>query len=75
MCFFKKKKRHLVYGNKFYKGELVNFRRKNQIEQDFGWIYDIHQDDNGKITYDIQIGGQCPAIVYDVDEDIIKVKL
>lgn len=73
MCFFKKKK-PVITGNKFFTGEQVYFRRPNRDEREFGWVWDIHQDKEGNITYDIQIGGQCPAVVYGISEDVMKSK-
>ena len=73
MCFFHKKaKEEIKINSKFHLKEEVLFRNKHN-ELTNGYIYQIHQLNENKTTYDIQIGGECPTIVYDVDEDkIIK---
>lgn len=64
MCFKRKKKE--IINSRFKMGELVNFRYKDELT--FGFIYKIKEDKDGSILYDIQIGGQCPAILYDIPE-------
>ena len=66
--FFKKKDRY-PEDAKYKKGDFVNFRRRGDLC--FGYIYDANKKDDGKITYTIQIGGQCPAFLYDWNEDDI----
>ncbi len=71
MCF--KKKNKYPINAKYQKSDLVTFRRRGDLS--FGWIYDAHLDENGKVLYTIQIGGQCPALIYDFkEEDIIGLK-
>ena len=37
------------------------------------YIYDIHQNSDGTITYDLQVGGECPVIYENVPEEkVIK---
>ena len=66
MLFFKKK---YPKEAKYQKKDFVNFRRRGELC--FGWIYDAKADKSGKITYTMQIGGQCPAFLYDFPEDDI----
>lgn len=69
---FKKKPKYPETA-KYKVGDLVNFRRRGDLC--FGYIYDAFVDSDGKITYTIQIGGQCPALIYDwKEEDIIGLK-
>ena len=70
--FFKKKDTY-PENAKYKKGDLVNFRRRDDLC--FGYIYEAFQREDGIITYTIQIGGQCPAFLYDWnEEDIIGLK-
>lgn len=75
MCLFKKKKKkdlklHLA---KYKLGDFVNFRYRNELY--FGYIYMTYVDENDKVTYTIQIAGQCPAFIYNYkEEDIIGLK-
>lgn len=58
---------------KYKKGDFVNFRRRGELY--FGYIYEAFADKEGNISYTIQIGGQCPAFIYDwKEEDIIGLK-
>lgn len=58
---------------KYKKGDFVNFRRRGELC--FGYIYEASEGKDGGITYTIQIGGQCPAFIYDwKEEDIIGLK-
>lgn len=71
MCF--KKKNKYPQTAKYQKSDLVTFRRRGELC--FGWIYDAHFDNDGKVLYTIQIGGQCPALLYDFkEEDILGLK-
>lgn len=57
----------------YKKRDFVNFTRNGELW--FGWIYDAKADKHGNVIYTLQIGGQCPSFVYDVDEaDIIGYK-
>ncbi len=72
MCFFKKKKQQHI-DSKYQINDFINFRYKGDICP--GYIYDVHQLESGEIVYDIQIGGECPAIVKEVREvNIIPTK-
>ena len=58
---------------KYQKGDFVNFRRRGDLC--FGYIYEAFIDNDGNITYTIQIGGQCPALTYGWKEsDILGLK-
>ena len=74
--FFKhlfKKKESYPENAKYKKGDFVNFRRRGDLC--FGYIYEAFLNDDGGITYTIQIGGQCPALLYNwKEEDIIGIK-
>ncbi len=67
------KKNRWPEGAKYKKDDFVNFRRRGELC--FGYIYDAFITDDGKITYTIQIGGQCPALIYNwKEEDILGLK-
>ena len=70
--FKKKKKEEPITGNKFAIGDFVYFRRRDELT--FGWIYAIKKDASGNIIYDVQVGGQCPAVLHDLPEDKLKLK-
>lgn len=69
---FKKKDKY-PEAAKYKKGDFVNFRHRGELS--FGFIYEAFADKDGNITYTIQIGGQCPALLYNYKEkDIIGLK-
>lgn len=58
---------------KYKEKDFVNFYHRGEMR--FGWIYDAKVDKSGAVSYTIQIGGQCPALLYDMPEgDIIGLK-
>lgn len=75
MCLFKRKKKkdlklHLA---KYKMGDYVNFRYRDELY--FGYIYTTYVDENDKVTYTIQIAGQCPSFIKGYkEEDIIGLK-
>ena len=69
MCLFKKKKKINITGNRFQLGQLVSFKYRDEVNP--GIIYQVKLDKDNKIIYDVQIGGECPAIIYDVKEEDI----
>ena len=69
MCFFKKKKKVVITNNKFKEGQVINFKHRDDVCP--GIIYNIKLDKDNNVIYDVQIGGECPAIVYDVKEEDI----
>lgn len=73
MCFWKKKKAKIVIDSKYQIGDFVLFKNKKD-EATSGYIYNVKQDGTG-VIYDIQIGGECPAILADIPEEkVIKKK-
>ena len=68
MCFFRKKKTIEVIDSKYQLGDFVLFKNKKD-EATNGHIYAIRKLNNGDIVYDIQIGGECPAILTDIPEN------
>ena len=65
--FFFKKKYPAVA--KYKAKDFVNFYYQSEIR--FGWIYDSEVDKSGAVSYTIQIGGQCPSLLYDIPESKI----
>ena len=72
MCFFKKKKKFEPIKGKYQIGEMARFRYKGEISP--GYIYAIYKNESGDILYDVQIGGECPAIINGVREEHIYPK-
>ena len=71
--FFKKRKPKYPENAKYKLGDFVNFRYRNELY--FGYIFNASVTKDKKVTYTIQIGGQCPSFVYDYkEEDIIGLK-
>ena len=66
MCLFRKKPKVKI-DSKFSDGDYVRFKHRGELT--FGWVYNIYTDKEGKVIYDIQIGGQCPAILYGLKEE------
>ena len=66
---FKRKKKEI--DSKFKKGDLVYFRYHDDLT--FAYVYDIKEKD-GKVFYDVQLGGQCPSFLYDMKEEDLKLK-
>ena len=72
MCFFRRKKPKEVLNTKYKIGEFIAFKdRHNELTH--GYIYSFKKDEAGNIIYDIQIGGECPAIIHDIAEDKIMI--
>ena len=71
MCFFNKKKT-LITGNRFQLGQLVSFKYRDEINP--GIIYHIKLDKDNKIIYDVQIGGECPAVISNIKEEDIFIR-
>lgn len=69
MCLFRKKKPKYPEIAKYKKGDFINFRYRNDLW--FGYVWDAFVDTNQKITYTVQIGGQCPSFVYNIPEETI----
>ena len=78
MCFKRKKNLIKKYStpksnietNTTYKmGQFVHFRYRDELY--FGYVNWIYTGTNNEILYDIQVGGQCPAIIKGIREDTI----
>ena len=78
MCFKRKKNLIKKYSaekssieiNTAYKmGQFVHFRYRDELY--FGYVNWIYRGTNNEILYDIQVGGQCPAIIKGIREDAI----
>ena len=54
---------------KYKEDDCVSFRYRDDLA--FGYIYDAKIDSDGKVSYTIQLGGQCPALLYDFKEENI----
>ncbi|MBP3369935.1 MAG: hypothetical protein J6L85_04195 [Clostridia bacterium] len=54
---------------KYKEDDCVSFRYRDDLA--FGYIYDAKVDSDGKVSYTIQLGGQCPALLYDFKEENI----
>ena len=73
MFFNRKRKKKFPSEAKYKLSDYVYFRYRGELY--FGYIYDAKEVMYGKITYTIQIGGQCPALIYDYkEEDILGLK-
>ena len=79
MCFFKKKQKKLLEkyaskkaelekDSKFKIGEFVHFRYRDELY--FGYVSYIYKREDGTY-YDIQVGGQCPAIIRGIKEETL----
>lgn len=71
MCFFKKKKKIKPSG-KFAIGEMVVFRYEGALTT--GFVYALKAKEDGTAIYDIQLAGQCPAILYNIEESELRKK-
>ena len=71
MCFFKKKKA-IETNTKFKIGDPVRFRYRDELY--FGWIYAIYPKEGDQTTYDVQVGGQCPMVLYGLKENELTLK-
>ena len=70
MCFWKKKK-EVHIDSKFQKGDLLMFKYRNDIMN--GYVYKIYLSPSGEVMYDIQIGGECPAVINNIPEtEVVK---
>ena len=67
MCLFKRKPKH-PENAKYKKGDYVNFRFRDDLY--FGYIVTA-KEENGDILYNIQIAGQCPAVIENFSEQKI----
>ena len=66
---FLKKKKYPSH-TKYKLDDFVRFRHRNELC--FGFIHEAFVDENNKITYTIQMCGECPTFAYNYkEEDII----
>ena len=71
MFLFNKKKKE-AQNTKFKIKDPVSFRYNGELT--FGWIYKIKVSKEGIVTYDIQVGGQCPYFVHDIKEEDLHLR-
>lgn len=70
--FFKRKNKY-PENAKYKKQDYVNFRYRDELF--FGYIFDAKVNQDNKITYTIQVAGQCPYFIKDyLEENIIGLK-
>lgn len=66
--FFKKKKRVTIEVlSKFHIGDFVDFYYRDDVY--FGKVSNIYLDRNNRVNYDIDIAGQCPATLTEIEEE------
>lgn len=71
--FFKKKKQVKInpeINSKFKLNDYVDFFHNDDLY--FGHVSNIYLDDNGKVLYDIDIAGQCPATLVGIKEEKVE---
>lgn len=71
MCFFKKKKK-IEIETKYKVGDPVRFRYRGELC--YGWIYDVFPKAEGQTIYNVQVGGQCPAIIEGLKEEELTLR-
>ena len=77
-------RKHIVckkYGNRFFRVCLIIDHNlgggANKYRNDLmnGYIYKIYLSPTGEVVYDIQIGGECPAVINNIPEiGVVKKK-
>jgi len=73
MCLpFRKKEKGIFVSNaKFDVGDRVSFKHRG--DRTIGHIYRVYAKEPSKVVYDIQVGGQCPYMLYEMDEEILTI--
>ena len=71
MCFFKKKKK-IEIETKYKVGDPVRFRYRGELC--YGWIYVVFPKAEGQTIYNVQVGGQCPAIIEGLKEEELTLR-
>ena len=66
MFFRKKIVKPIEIDSKFKLKDFVDFYYKDDVY--FGVISNIYLDDNNEVLYDIDIAGQCPATLTEIEE-------
>ena len=69
MCFRKKNKVKNKINSKYCLGDYVDFYQNDDVY--FGHISNIYLDSKNQVLYDIDIAGQCPATLTEIEEDKI----
>ena len=65
--FFKKKKKVIEpINSKFKLKDFVDFYYRDDVY--FGSISNVYLASNGEVLYDIDIAGQCPATLTEINE-------
>lgn len=67
MLFRKKNKVTIEVLSKFHIGDFVDFYYRDDVY--FGNVSNIYLDRNNKVNYDIDIAGQCPATLTEIEEE------
>lgn len=68
IMFFKKKKKETVQINsKFKLNDFVDFYYRDDVY--FGKISNVYLASGGEVLYDIDIAGQCPATLTEIEEE------
>ena len=72
MCLLKKKKTSKVVPEsyKYQLGSSVGFKYRGDFTR--AYVYDVYLDEEENIVYDLQIGGECPAIIKGIPESQIR---
>ena len=66
--FFKRKKKVLEQINsKFKLSDFVDFYYQDDVY--FGKISNVYLASSGEVLYDIDIAGQCPATISEIEEN------
>lgn len=68
----KKKEPEEIYDGLFRKGDLVYFRHRG--DRTYGHIRRAYRSEEGETLYDVQVGGQCPYILYGKKEEDLHLK-
>ena len=53
--------------------DFVRFRHRGELH--FGFIHEARVDEGGKVIYTLQMGGECPTLIYNYAEDDIVGKV
>ncbi len=71
MGLFKKRKKPEPIISKYHVGDFVQFRYQESLHP--GYIYSVSKNEKNEVVYDIQIGGECPAIIKNILELDVKI--
>lgn len=75
IMFFRKKKKETVQINsKFKFNDFVDFYYRDDVY--FGKISNVYLASSGEVLYDIDIAGQCPATLTEIEEEkVIRIHI